>query len=191
MALVRPLFKGRDNADPICYGPISILPCLSKVLEKLVNKQLTGHLTAHSILSHVQSGFHSGFGCVTATLIVLNDITSVLDSKLYCAAIFIDLAKAFHTVDHSILTDRLSSIEIHGLSLSWFANYLSGLFQCIKSGNLFSQPLLVTKGVPQGLILTPTLFTSHINDTVHSPLTPLSTFTQTIWSCILLAPSWM
>lgn len=158
MALVRPLFKGRDNADPICYGPISILPCLSKVLEKLVNKQLTGHLTAHSILSHVQSGFHSGFGCVTATLKVLNDITSALDSKLYCAAFFIDLAKAFHTVDHRILTDRLSSIEIHGLSLSWFANYL---------------------------------FTSHINDTVHSPLTPLSTFTQTIWSCMLLAPSWM
>ena len=61
-------------------------------------------------LCHLQSGFHSGYGCVTATLKVLNDVTIALDSKQYCAAIFIDLAKAFDTVDHSILVGRLMSI---------------------------------------------------------------------------------
>ena len=61
-ATVRPLFKGRDQDDSNCYRPISILPCLSKVLENLVSNQLTGFLDAFSILSGMQSGFQSGYG---------------------------------------------------------------------------------------------------------------------------------
>jgi hypothetical protein len=65
---VCPLFKGGAQADPNCYRPISILPCLSSVLEKLVNNQMTGFLDVYSILSGMQSGFFPGQGCVTATL---------------------------------------------------------------------------------------------------------------------------
>ena len=83
------------------------------------------------------------------TLKVLNDITIARDSKQCCAAIFIDLAKAFDTVDHSILVGRLRNIGVSEGSLAWFANYLSQRVQCIKS-DLLSQPLPVTKGVPQG-----------------------------------------
>ena len=72
----------------------------------------------------MQSGFCSGYGCVTATLKVLNDVTIALDSKQCCAAIFIDLAKAFDMVDHSILVGRLMSIGVPEKSLAWFANYL-------------------------------------------------------------------
>jgi hypothetical protein len=63
--------------------------------------------------------FGSGYGCVTATLKVLSDVTIALDSKQCCAAIFIDLAKAFDTVDHSILVGRLRSIGIPAGSLAW------------------------------------------------------------------------
>ncbi len=80
------------------------------MLEKLVNKQCTNYLDAYNILSDVQSGFRSGYVCITATLRVLNDITSALVSKQYCAAILIDLIKVFDTVDHSIFAGRLGSI---------------------------------------------------------------------------------
>ena len=98
------------------------------MLENLVNSQLTGFLDVYSILSGMQSAFRSGYGCVTATLKVLNDVTIALESKQCCAVIFIDLAKAFDTVDHSILVGRLRSIGVSEWSLAWFANYL----QCIK-----------------------------------------------------------
>jgi hypothetical protein len=76
----------------------------------------------------MQSGFRSGYGCVTATLKVLNDITITLDSKQYCAAICIDLAKAFDTVDHFILVGRLRVLlSLRGL---WTGLLTTSLKEC-------------------------------------------------------------
>ena len=82
-------------------------------------------LDIYSILSGMQSGFHLGYGCVTATLKVLNDVTIALDSEQYCAANFIDLAKAVDMVDHSILVGRLRTNAVSVRSLCWFSYYLS------------------------------------------------------------------
>uniref|UniRef100_A0A8C7QED6 Reverse transcriptase domain-containing protein n=1 Tax=Oncorhynchus mykiss TaxID=8022 RepID=A0A8C7QED6_ONCMY len=168
-AAVIPLFKGGgggggDTLDPNCYRPISILPCLSKVFESQVNKQITVHFESHHTFSAMQSGFRAGHGCTSATLKVLNNILTAIEKKHYCAAVFIDLAKAFDSVNYHILIGRLDSLGFSNDCLAWFTNYFSDRVQCVKSEGLLSGPLPVSMGVPQGSILGPTFFSVYINE---------------------------
>ncbi len=133
-------------------------------MEKLINKQLIGFLNTNNILSKVQSGFRSSFSCTTAVVKVMNDIYNALETQQLCAAIFIDLAKAFDTVDHSILLSRLCSIGVSNSTLSWFSNYLFNRSQYVKIDQQLSVPLTINKGVPQGSVLASTLFSIYINN---------------------------
>ena len=108
--MVISLFKVGDTLDPNYYRPISILPCLSKIFESQVNKQTIDHFESHRTFSAVKSGFRAGHGCTSATLKVLNNMITVIDKRQYCAAVFIDLAKAFDSVNHRILIGRLNSL---------------------------------------------------------------------------------
>ena len=131
------------------------------VFKSQVNKQITDHFESHCTFSAMQSGFRAGHGCNSATLKVLNDIITDIDKRHYCAAVFMDLAKAFDSVNHHILIGRLDSLGFSNDCLSWFTNYISDRVECVKLEGLLSGPLAVSMGVPQGSILGPTLLCIH------------------------------
>lgn len=163
-ALVLPLLKGGDPTNLDNYRPISRLSVMAKLFESLLNEQIKHFLADHSVLSPMQSGFRQGHSTVTAVASVTNDIITALDNKKSCAALFIDLSKAFDTVCHDLLLERLKSIGFSPSVIKWFSNYLSGRTQCVTVGNCSSSSLEVKMGVPQGSILGPILFSIYINN---------------------------
>ena len=102
-----------------------------------------------------QSSFRKKHSTITAAMKVLKYITKALDKKQHCVSLFTDLSKAFDTVDHAILRQRLSSVGFSEHAVAWFANYLSDRTQCTQFDGLMSVKLSVLNGVPQGSVLGP------------------------------------
>ena len=130
---------------------------MAKVTEFLGNKQLKDYLQENNILSGLQSGFRASHSTVTTTCMVLDDIHCALHKKLHCAML-IDSSKAFDTVDHTVLVQRLKCIGITGHVLQWFVNYMSNRTQFNKAGGCKSDIIELHSGVPQGSIVSPLLF---------------------------------
>ena len=160
-AFVSPLLKAGDPLEVNNYRPISNLSALSKILEAQVSAQLKHFLEDHDILNSMQSGFRSKHSTVTACLTVLDDIKAAWGKNLVCTALFIDLSKAFDTVDFSILLKVLSNTGLGENEIGWFKSYLIGRTQCVKLGEIVSNPATMEKGVPQGSILFFFFFYQH------------------------------
>lgn len=163
-AHVVPLHKGGNRNICNNYRPISKLSWLAKNLGSLVNTQPKSFLSANYILSPHQSGFRVKHNTIAATILVVNNIVSTIDKGKFCAALFVDLTRAFDTVAHSILLQRLSDVGCDGMSLKWFHDYLSNRQQFVSVRNACSSYLYLSKEVPQGLVLGPLLFSIYIND---------------------------
>ena len=107
------------------YRPISVLQAIAKIIERTVYHQLHKYLQAHHLLSPYQHGFRQRHSTTTATIALTDDIRRNMELGLMTGAIFIDLRKAFDTVDHTILISKLRSFGIANTDLRWFENYLS------------------------------------------------------------------
>lgn len=164
MAKVTPLFKagGRSNIDN--YRPISVLNILSKVVERVVYNQLTTYLENNNLLSEHQYGFRQNRSTRDAVTRLADNIRKNMDDGKLTGALFMDLRKAFDTVNHGCLLQKLPYYGIFGTELEWIGSYLFQRSQAVFFDGILSETEFITHGVPQGSILGPLLFVLLIND---------------------------
>ena len=172
IAKVKPLFKKGDNCCLNNYRPISLLPTISKIFERVMyNIQLYTYFNANNLLSEQQYGFRSQhsteLACVKLVDYIYKNMDNIRDVKIP-ASIFLDLSKAFDTLNIDILLCKLKYYGIDGTSLNLIKSYLTNRFQYVQFENSESGLREIKTGIPQGSILGPLFFSVFINDLVNS-----------------------
>ena len=160
-AIVCPLLKQGDVEDPSNYRPISLLSVLSKILEKVVAKQLYEFLSVNNLFSECQHGFRKGLSTQTALIKITEELYKNIDKFEVSLLALCDLSKAFDSVSHSLLLQKMDALQVDDF---WFSNYLSNRTQAVKINSAISSKQKIEYGVPQGSVLGPLLFNIFIND---------------------------
>ena len=161
---VIPVYKNGIMTNPGNYRPIAILSPFAKILERLVYNQLESFLNKYKILSDFQFGFRKGRSTEQAILEMTDQLKTNIDHKKLTCGIFLDLSKAFDTVNHDILLDKMYKYGIRGIPHHWFSDYLRNRLQFVQIDDVKSSMLSIKCGVPQGSTLGPLLFLLYIND---------------------------
>ena len=159
-----PLFKKDDYTIMDNYRPISLLTSISKLFEKVVFTQLYDYFRNNDLFYDSQYGFLKNHSTEYAAMGLTDKILKDIDDKNISLAVFMDLSKAFDTLDHDILTKKLAHHGIHGTALQWFTSYLTDRSQYVEIEGVSSNILPLYTGVPQGSILGPLLFLIYMND---------------------------
>ena len=163
-AEIIPLHKGGKKEIKTNYRPISLLPQFGKLFEKIISCRILSFINKHNLLMQNQYGFRKHYSTELAVTEVYNKLLQNFEDKKHTCAVFLDLAKAFDSVDHTILIKKLEKIGIRGTALSLLKSYLTGRLHYVKTNNAKSEMKVLNIGVPQGSVLGPLLFLIFIND---------------------------
>lgn len=163
---VYPLHKNGSKSKTQNFRPISLVPTVSKLLEKIVLTRLFNHLVSYNLLPVRQHGFLAGKSTTTALTELIELITDYIEKGNTVTGTFLDLSKAFDSLDHTLLLSKISSLGISELALKWFKSYLTNRTQIVEVKQTINEetkvgtstPLPVRRGVPQGSVLGPILF---------------------------------
>ena len=164
IAKVIPVYKEEDPTNCSNYRPISLLSVFSKIFERIMYSKLYSFLEKYNIIYKRQFGFREKHSTNHALANLIETIKSFLDNNFFVCGIFIDLKKAFDTVDHDILTTKLLHYGIRGKANSWLKSFLSDRKQYVSINGFESELKSVKCGVPQGSTQVPLLFLLYVND---------------------------
>ena len=164
IAKVIPIFKKGTKTSVNNYRPISILSSINKIFEKNLYSRLINYIDKFQLLYKYQYGFRKNHSTDHALIELVDQIRFSIDNNQMTCGIFVDLSKAFDTVNHQILLGKLEHYGIRGKALELFKSYLSERKQYVQVNNCNSQTRSISCGVPQGSVLGPLLFLIFIND---------------------------
>ena len=169
MAKVSPIFKNGSKSDLNNYRPISVIPTVAKIFEKIIYDQLYQYLNENGLLNSGQSGFRSLHSTLTALLETNDNWCVNIDRGLLNGVIFIDLKKAFDTIDEEIILKKLTKYGVDQDALKWFKSYLTNRMQRCNVNNHLSSASPLNCGVPQG---SPRMYVDDTNVTFSAATIP-------------------